>query len=186
MNKIEKCYYRLFYRFSYKMRVRIARKLGVRFAANEGEERCNILTNPFAVFGSEPYLIRLGKHVEITKEVKFITHDGGLWVLHDDPDFSDYDFFGPITVGDNVFFGNGAIILPGVTIGDNCVIGAGAIVTKDIPSNSVVAGIPAKVLGDINGYKEKVKRNGTMKTNKLSAKEKEIAIKREHPEWFEV
>lgn len=55
----------------------------------------------------------------------------------------------PITIGDNVWLGGGAIVLPGVTIGDNTVIGAGAVVTKDIPANSVAVGNPARVVREI-------------------------------------
>ncbi|MFE0720166.1 sugar O-acetyltransferase [Streptomyces rochei] len=50
----------------------------------------------------------------------------------------------PITVGNNVWLGGGAIVLPGVTIGDNSVIGAGAVVTKDVPANVVAVGNPAR------------------------------------------
>ncbi|MET7293593.1 sugar O-acetyltransferase [Streptomyces griseoloalbus] len=50
----------------------------------------------------------------------------------------------PITIGDNVWLGGGAIICPGVTIGDNSVIGAGAVVTKDIPADVVAVGNPAR------------------------------------------
>ncbi|MFD5753212.1 sugar O-acetyltransferase [Streptomyces sp. NPDC127033] len=50
----------------------------------------------------------------------------------------------PITIGDNVWLGGGAIVCPGVTIGDNSVIGAGAVVTKDIPANVVAVGSPAR------------------------------------------
>jgi maltose O-acetyltransferase len=52
----------------------------------------------------------------------------------------------PIIVGDNVWLGGGAIVLPGVTIGDNSVIGAGAVVTRDIPANVVAVGNPARVV----------------------------------------
>lgn len=52
----------------------------------------------------------------------------------------------PIKVGQNVWIGGGAIILPGVTIGDNSVIGAGSIVNKSIPQNSVAVGSPCKVI----------------------------------------
>lgn len=55
----------------------------------------------------------------------------------------------PISIGDNVWLGGGAIILPGVTIGDNSVIGAGAVVTRDVPANSVALGNPARVVREI-------------------------------------
>lgn len=54
--------------------------------------------------------------------------------------------FQPITVGNNVWFGAGVTVCPGVTIGDDCVIGAGSVVVKDIPSNSVAVGNPCKVI----------------------------------------
>ena len=52
----------------------------------------------------------------------------------------------PVIMGNNVWIGGGAIILPGVTIGDNVVIGAGSIVTKDIPDNVIAAGNPCRVI----------------------------------------
>ncbi|MEC5218592.1 acetyltransferase-like isoleucine patch superfamily enzyme [Actimicrobium sp. GrIS 1.19] len=55
----------------------------------------------------------------------------------------------PVSIGNNVFLGTGAIVLKGVVIGDNAVIGAGSIVTRDIPANSIVAGNPARVIGKI-------------------------------------
>lgn len=51
----------------------------------------------------------------------------------------------PVTIGDNVWIGAGAIIMPGVTIGDNVVIGAGSVVTRDVPSNVVAYGSPCRV-----------------------------------------
>lgn len=52
----------------------------------------------------------------------------------------------PVTIGDSVWIGAGAIILKGVTIGDHAIIGAGAVVTKDVKANTVVAGNPARVI----------------------------------------
>lgn len=55
----------------------------------------------------------------------------------------------PITIGDNVWIGGGAIILPGVTVGENTVIGAGAVVTKDLPANVVAVGNPVRVVREL-------------------------------------
>ena len=60
-----------------------------------------------------------------------------------------FEYAKPITVGNNVWIGGGVTVLSGVTIGNNVVIGAGAVVTKDIPDNCVVAGVPAKKIKDL-------------------------------------
>jgi acetyltransferase-like isoleucine patch superfamily enzyme len=118
-----------------------ARKRGVRVGEN-----CRLIS---ADFGSEPYLVTLGDHVSITAS-EFITHDGGVWVFREK--YPECDLFGRICVGNNVFIGYGCIIMPGVTIGDNVVIGAGAIVTRDIPSNCVAVGAPARRIKNIDEY----------------------------------
>lgn len=56
----------------------------------------------------------------------------------------------PITIGDDVWIGAGAMILPGVTIGNRCVIGAGSVVKDDVEDDSVVAGVPAKFIKSLN------------------------------------
>lgn len=58
----------------------------------------------------------------------------------------------PVHIGNNVWIGAGAVILPGVTIGDNSVIGAGSVVTKDIPANVVAVGNPCRVLREIGEH----------------------------------
>ena len=58
------------------------------------------------------------------------------------PDITDYH----VNIGDNCYISTGAIILAPINIGDNVTIAAGAVVTKDVPDNSVVAGVPAKVI----------------------------------------
>lgn len=55
----------------------------------------------------------------------------------------------PVTIGNDVWMGANVVVLPGVTIGDNVVIAAGAVVTKDVPSNTLVAGVPAKKIRDL-------------------------------------
>ena len=57
-----------------------------------------------------------------------------------------------VIIGDNVWIGNGSIILKGVHIGDNVIIGAGSIVNKDIPSNCIAVGNPAKIVKKIKGW----------------------------------
>lgn len=61
----------------------------------------------------------------------------------------------PVIIGDNVWIGSNATILPGVTIGNNSIVAAGAVVTKDVPENTVVAGVPAKVMKQIPDSKAK-------------------------------
>ncbi len=55
----------------------------------------------------------------------------------------------PVTIGNDVWIGGNATILPGVTIGNNVVVAAGSVVTKDIPDNSLVGGVPAKVIREL-------------------------------------
>ncbi|HML34175.1 acyltransferase [Sporomusa sphaeroides] len=103
-------------------------------------------------FGSEPYLIYIGKKVTIADGVRFITHDGGNWIFRHDDKYEKVNNFGNIIVHDNCFIGADSIILPGITIGPNSVVGAGAVVTKNVPERSVVAGNPARVITDIQTY----------------------------------
>ena len=56
-----------------------------------------------------------------------------------------------VVIGNNVWIGAGASIMPGVHVGDNAVIGGGAVVTKDVPANTVVAGNPAKIIRRLDG-----------------------------------
>ncbi len=63
-----------------------------------------------------------------------------------------YQYNSPVNIGNNVWIGAGALIMPGITIGDNSVIGAGSVVTKDIPANVIAVGNPAKVLREIGEH----------------------------------
>ncbi len=122
-----------------------ARKIGVKIGKN-----CSIGTR---FWGTEPYLIEIGDHVQITAGCRFFTH-GGSWVLREE--FPNVDFFGKIKLGNNIYLGNGVFVLPGVTIGDDVVVGAGAVVTKSVPSGCVVAGNPARIVQTFCDYKRKV------------------------------
>lgn len=121
-----------------------ARKLGVTIGTG-----CDIKTRNF---GSEPYLITIGNFVQIAGDTKILTH-GASWVLRrKSPNF---DFFGKVIIGNNVYIGSSCIILPGVVIGDNVIVGAGSVVTKSVPSDSIVAGNPARILGNVNDLFDK-------------------------------
>lgn len=132
-------------------------------------------------FGSEPYLITLGDSVRITHGVQFVTHDGGCWVLRNlnqQNEMSKCDLFGPIKVGNNVHIGINSIIMPGVEIGDNCIIGCGAVVTKNIPSNSIAVGVPARVIRTIDEYFEKHKEEFEFTKNLDSSSKKDYLLKK--------
>lgn len=105
---------------------------------------------------SSPGLIVIGDNVSITADVSILTHDFCSSVFR----LKYYDFVpgrSKVVIGNNVYIGQKAMILRGVTIGDNVIIGAGAIVTKDVPSDSVVAGIPAQVVCTLDEYYQKRK-----------------------------
>lgn len=137
-----------------------AKYIGVKIGLN-----CRLIN---VSFSTEPYLVTIGNHVSAT-QVRFETHDGGVWVIRNgNPEL---DIIKPITIGNNVFIGFGSVILPGVTIGDNVVIAAYAVVSRDIPPNSVAAGIPAKVIKSIDEYIDKVSQIGD-KTKSMTDKDK--------------
>ena len=126
-------------------------------------------------FSSEPYLISMGDHVSATA-TRFETHDGGVWVLRElgEPKI---DIVKPIKIGNNVFIGYGAIIMPGVVIGDNVVIGAKSLVSRDIPSNSIAVGIPARVIKSLSEYESVAKKSGDL-TKSYSKNDKKNIISR--------
>lgn len=98
--------------------------------------------------------ITIGNHVDIASEVM-------IWTSQHDIHASDFHAIEePVTIHDYVFIGPRSIILPGVTIGKGAVIGAGAVVTKDVPENAIMGGIPAKQIGErtIKNYSYKLGR----------------------------
>lgn len=106
---------------------------------------------------TRPSLIEIGNNVCFTRGSVILTHGYDWFVLrnlYNEVIASS----GKVVIGDNVFLGTGCIILKGVTIGNNCIIGVHSVVTKDIPPNSVAAGIPARVIYTIEEYYEKRKK----------------------------
>lgn len=116
--------------------------------------------SPGPNFGSEPYLIEIGDNTTVSFDVAFVTHDAGTRVFRNlakNDKEKQTVIYGKIVIGNNCFIGCRSTILPGVTVGDNVIIGAGSVVNRDIPSNSVAAGVPCKVICTLDEYKEKHK-----------------------------
>ena len=86
--------------------------------------------------------LKIGNHVGLASQVLIYNdeHD-----IHSD-NYS--NSFGPVIIGDYVFIGPRAIILPNITIGQGAVIAAGAVVTKNVPEKEIWGGVPAKKIGD--------------------------------------
>jgi acetyltransferase-like isoleucine patch superfamily enzyme len=103
--------------------------------------------------GVNPHLISIGEFSVIGKGSILLTHcpiNGAQ----------------PVSIGNFVYIGFGAIVLPGVTLGDHCIVGAGAVVTKSAPKGSVLAGNPARILREVtaeeSAHIEDVLRRGKM------------------------
>lgn len=143
-----------------------AKKSGVEMGSN-----CSIHSKHF---GSEPYLIKIGNDVQIAENVRFATHGGG-WVFR--RTLPNFDTFGKIVVGNNVYIGNSSIILPGVNIGNNVVIGAGSVVTKSLPDNGVYAGNPAKLICSTDQLKERLEIYNLNSFGCSAAEKKNILLK---------
>ena len=88
--------------------------------------------------------VSLGDGCQIGHNVVFATLNHGL-----SPDDRPNTYPAPIRLGRNVWVGSNATILQGVTIGDNAVVAAGAVVTRDVPADTIVGGVPARVIKDI-------------------------------------
>lgn len=106
---------------------------------------------------SRPSLVEIGNNIRFTRGFTLLTHDFSWFVLRNIYN-EVIGCSGKVKIGNNIFFGFNVTVMPGVEIGDNCIIGTGSVVTKSIPSNSVAAGSPAKVLCTITEYYEKRKR----------------------------
>ena len=104
---------------------------------------------------SHCFQIEIGDDVTLAPRVHILAHDTSTY-MH-----LGYTRSANVRIGNSVFVGASTIVLPGVSIGDRVIIGAGSVVTKDIPSNSVAVGNPARVICDIDTYldKERSKMN---------------------------
>ncbi len=90
--------------------------------------------------------LKIGKYCSISTGAQVLTHDTAKWSLTAGHHAYEY---GATNIGDYCFIGTNAIITKGVTIGDHCLIAAGAVVVNDVPSFTIVGGVPAKVIGRV-------------------------------------
>ncbi len=126
---------------SYKIRIKIYRHLGMLIGKNSfiGSE-LEIIDVTLA------NLVTLGERVTIAPRATIVVSSG--------PNNSKLKEiyprkFGEVIIGDDVWIGTGAIILPGIKIGEMSIIGAGAVVTRDVPPYTIVSGVPATILKKI-------------------------------------
>lgn len=112
-------------------------------------KNCHVLG---AIDGGHTFLVSMGNNVTVAGGARILTHDGSTKKI------VGYSRVGRVDIGDDVFIGAGAIVLPNVKIGSKVIVGAGSVVTKDIPDNSVVVGNPARIIGTYDAYVEKTKK----------------------------
>ena len=112
---------------------------GINFQYNSG----------YPIDGNWPWLVSVGDNVTLASGVKLLAHDASTAKT------GVHTKIGIVQIGNNVFVGANTVVLPNVRIGDNVVIGAGSVVTKDVPSNSVYAGNPAKLICSFDDYRNK-------------------------------
>ena len=129
-------------------------RLGVRHGANL------YITDPMKceIDLTRPWLLEFGDDVTITDNVRILTHDFSFSVVAKALG-KVCPSLGKVTIGNNVFIGSHAIILPGCTVGNNVIIGSGTVVTKDIPDNVVFVGNPGRCIKTLDEIMEKMEEN---------------------------
>jgi maltose O-acetyltransferase len=133
--------------YQYRARIRILMARGLVVGKNVLIARTAVIDAGF------PYLIRIGDNCAIAEQVRIWAHDAATFRFT-----GGHTRLGKVEIKDNCFIGDRSTILPGVTIGPNVLVTAGSVVNKDIPPNSCVAGVPARVYARFDGYIERNQR----------------------------
>ncbi|MCI6059622.1 MAG: acyltransferase [Dorea sp.] len=107
----------------------------------------------YPIDGNWPWLISVGDNVTLATGVKLLAHDASTAKT------GVHTKVGIVQIGNNVFIGANTVVLPNVRIGNNVIVGAGSVVTKDIPSDSVFAGNPARLICSFEEYQRKHQDN---------------------------
>ena len=141
MNVIKEWIYRLRGEYTTEKLISMGMKVGKNFGRLNG-----VVLDP-----SHCWLIEIGDDVTLAPRVHILCHDASTKA------FMNYTKVGNVTIGNRVFIGAESVVLPGVTIGDDVVIGANSTVTRDIPTNSVAVGSPARVICTLEEYIQKEK-----------------------------
>lgn len=124
-----------------------ARRAGVTIG-----EGCQFADVP--CFGSQPYLVTLGRNVAMAANVTFITKDGATHVFEHLERYRKVIRYGRISILDNSVIGHSVLLLPGVTIGPDSVVAAGSVVSRSIAPGVLAAGNPAKPVMTVHQYAE--------------------------------
>ncbi len=98
------------------------------------------------------WLIAVGDDTTISANVDILAHDGATKLG------VGYSQIAPVSIGSDVYIGACSLVLPGVTIGDGAIVGAGSVVRRDVPAGAVVAGNPARIIGQVEEFVERHRR----------------------------
>jgi maltose O-acetyltransferase len=132
-------------RFKYRAVQRLRGELNVDRLVAEGLEigRGTFVARDVYLDPGHPWLITIGENAGLSPRVVVMVHDASM------KRHMGHTRIARVVIGDRVFVGAGAIILPGTRIGDDSIVGAGAVVRGDIPPGSMVIGNPAKIVSDV-------------------------------------
>lgn len=168
----------LYYYKYKKMSISDVRIMNLRKVGMTIGENCGIFSEHLETV--EPYLVSIGNHVTIAPNVWFTTHDASANIFFDDVS----DWYGRITIGNDVFIGMSCTFLPGTSIADRCIVGAGSVVTKRFTEpGKVIAGNPARVICDIETWKQKHEHQKLMAWGKTFDEKRAYLLK--HEDLFE-